>query len=34
MNHPSGAGPARDARDWLDQAIELASGATAVGMFA
>jgi hypothetical protein len=34
MRHPSGAGPGRDARDWIDQAIELASGATAVGMFA
>jgi hypothetical protein len=32
--HPSSAGPGRDARDWIDQAIELASGATAVGMFA
>ena len=30
---PSG-GPGREARDWLDVAIEWASGATAVGMFA
>jgi hypothetical protein len=34
MRHPSGGGPGRDARDWIDQAIELASGATAVAMFA
>jgi hypothetical protein len=34
MTRPAGAGPRRDARDWIDQAIELASGATAVGMFA
>jgi len=31
-HHPSGG--RRDARDWLDVAIEWASGATAVGMFA
>jgi hypothetical protein len=31
---PSSILPPRDARDWLDVAIEWASGATAVGMFA
>jgi hypothetical protein len=31
--HPDSGTPARDARDWIDQTIEVASGATAVGMF-
>jgi hypothetical protein len=34
MSHRSGGAPGEDGRDWLDQMIELASGATAVGMFA
>src|SRR5207247_2331665 len=33
-HHPSGGRPGREVRDWLDVAIEWASGATAVGMFA
>jgi hypothetical protein len=33
-NHPSSVSPPRETRDWLDVAIEWASGATAVGMFA
>jgi hypothetical protein len=32
--HPSSAAPERDGRDWIDAAIEWASGATAVAMFA
>jgi hypothetical protein len=33
-HQPSEPVPAREGRDWIDAAIELASGATAVGMFA
>jgi hypothetical protein len=33
-HHPSSVQPTRQARDWLEVAIEWASGATAVGMFA
>ena len=33
-HQPSSVQPTREARDWLDVAIEWASGATAVGMFA
>jgi hypothetical protein len=32
--HPSQPTPERDGRDWIDTAIELASGATAAAMFA